>query len=554
MAATLVAFWPALRNGFVNYDDDVYVYGNPQVARGLNAESVPWAFTHSHGGNWHPLTWLSHMADCELFGLKPLGHHLTSILLQAASAVILFLALWEMSGARLPSAFAAALFAVHPLRVESVAWVAERKDVLSGLFFMLTLWAYARAARAPAKSFARRWPVVLFFALGLLSKPTLVTTPFVLLLLDVWPLKRFGIVPVKRLIAEKIPLFALSAAACFVTAFVQQGSIQPMARLPIAMRLGNALVSYVTYLRQMVWPAHLAVLYPFPEDGNPLWKVLAAFFFLVLVSGVFFALRRERPYLLVGWLWYLGMLVPMIGVVQAGAQAHADRYTYLPQIGLCVLAAWALADFRTVPGQARVGAAVLILVALIVCTRRQVAWWRDGETLWAHAIACTARNGVAENNLGDILIGQGKVDEAIVHFRNAVEYQPNFAFAYSNLGNAFAAKGEFDQAAAWDERAIRVEPAYAEAHFNFGNTLLRMGRTDAAIAQYEDAVRIRFDYAEARANLGAALLRSGRLDAAILEDRAAIEFDPGNPAIRRNLEIALAAKAHSTIKSGPVTP
>lgn len=553
-AATLAAFSPALRNGFVNYDDDVYVYQNPQVRPGLTGHGVRWAFTRSHGGNWHPLTWISHMADCSVYRLDPWGHHFTSIALHAVSAILLFLVLEGVSGALFRSAFAAALFAVHPLRVESVAWVAERKDVLSGVFFLLTLAVYVRAVSGPEKGLARQIPVWLFFALGLLSKPTLVTTPFVLLLLDAWPLRRFGRVSASRLVAEKIPLFALSAAACVITALAQRGSIQPMERVPAFLRLGNAAVSYVVYLRQMAWPARLAVLYPFQPEGPPAWKILVALLLLAACSAAFFLVRRRRPYLLVGWLWYLGMLVPVIGLIQVGAQSHADRYTYLPQIGIYVALAWLAGDIAASSrlGQAgRCAAAAVLIAALVLRTRDQATYWRDGESLWTHPIACTSRNGVAENDLGNIFIQEGRLDDAIGSFQKAVEFQPRFAFAWSNLGNAFAAKRHLEDAAVSYRKAIEVDPAYAEAHFNYGNALFQGGRLEAAMAQYRAAIVIRAEYGEAHANLGSALFRAGRTDAAILEYQRALASRPGDEGIRKNLDMALAEKAHSTIKSQP---
>ena len=544
-AATVAAFGPALRNGFVNYDDDVYVYGNPWVSAGLTLHGIRWAFTQGHGGNWHPLTWISHMLDCQVYGLKPWGHHLTNILLHAASVIVLFLALRGMTGALFPSAFVAALFAVHPLRVESVAWVAERKDVLSGLFFMLTLAAYLRYVRHPG-SVARYLAVCFLFAPGLLSKPTLVTVPFVLLLLDVWPLGRFKSESIRRLALEKVPLFALSAAACIVTLLVQRGSTQPVEQLSLSMRLGNVLVSYVTYLRQMFWPVNLAVLYPFPENGPPLSEVIEAFLLLAAISAAFFLWRRKRPYLLVGWLWYLGMLVPVIGLVQVGAQAHADRYTYLPQIGIYLLFTWTVVDLC--PPRYRwtlFGFGAGILYALILCSRFQTAYWRDGQSLWTRALDCTERNGVAENNLGNLFIEKGQVDEAMYRYRKAIEFQPRYYIAFNNLGNALARKRMLREAAASYVKAIEIEPRYAEAHYNFGNDLYQMGAMNAAIAQFQEAIRLRTDYAEALANLGSALLRVGRTDLAISAYKRALALRPADAGIRKNLGIALSAQERS---------
>ena len=351
-----MVFGQTVRHEFINCDDDQYVYENPQVARGFTAQGIVWAFTHFHSANWHPLTWLSHMLDCQLYGLNhPGGHHLTNVLLHAASAILLFLVLRQMTGDLWPSAFVAALFAIHPLHVESVAWVAERKDVLSGLFFMLTLAAYVGYARRPF-SLLRYLLVTVLFALGLMAKPMLVTLPFVLLLLDYWPLGRIGAaVPqspqqarlprqsslaLRRVLLEKLPWLVLTAASCVVTRFAQQTALVSTERLPLPSRIANALVSYVAYLGQFFYPVGLAVLYPYPQSTLPIWKIVGALLLLVGISLAVLACRRKCPYLLVGWLWYLGMLVPVIGLVQVGDQSMADRYTYLTQIGLYIALAW----------------------------------------------------------------------------------------------------------------------------------------------------------------------------------------------------------------------
>ena len=356
LLAVAVVFGPTIRHEFVNYDDDDYVYENPQVARGFTAPGIVWAFTHFHSGNWHPLTWLSHMVDCQLYGLDhPGGHHLTNVLLHAASCLVLFVVLRQMTGDLWPSAFVASLFAIHPLHVESVAWVAERKDVLSGLFFMLTLAAYVSYARRPF-SLLRYLLTTALFALGLMAKPMLVTLPFVLLLLDYWPLGRIGATsqPVsresrlpqqsspalRRVLLEKLPWLAMAAASCAATFLAQGTSVVVVQRLPLLTRIDNALVSYAAYLGQFFYPAGLAALYPHPQSSLPIWKIVAAVLLLLGVSLAALACRRKCPYLLVGWLWYLGMLVPVIGLVQVGSQAMADRYTYLTQIGLYIALAW----------------------------------------------------------------------------------------------------------------------------------------------------------------------------------------------------------------------
>ncbi len=415
-AVIWVVFGQTLYHDFVNYDDDDYVCENPEVVRGLTLKGMIWAFTRVHSGNWHPLTWISHMLDCQFYGLNPGGHHLTNVLLHMATAILLFLVLRRMTGFLWRSAFVAAVFAIHPLRVESVAWVSERKDVLSGLFFMLTLGAYVRyvqrqsrvegrglsAQAVPALDCFDYCLVLLFFALGLMCKPMLVTLPFVLLLLDYWPLNR--VVPVtdcrnhfqipRRLVLEKLPLFALAAAACATTLFAQKNALWSFEQISFPLRVSNALLSYATYLGQMFWPSGLAVYYPFPTRGGGVAGVVLSLVVLAGISAVVFVLRR-RSYLLTGWLWYLIMLVPVIGIVQVAAQTRADRYTYLPQIGLYLLLTWAVADFCTGWRYRRValgGGSTVILLALIFCARAQTSYWRNSESLWTHTLACTSDN------------------------------------------------------------------------------------------------------------------------------------------------------------------
>src|SRR5438445_11192750 len=343
VAITWLVFGQTVRHDFVNYDDNEYVYANPNITPGLTIHGVVHAFSGKHSANWHPLTTLSHMLDCQLLGLRGGGHHLTNVVLHTIAVVLLFLVLKQMTGAIWQSAFVAALFAIHPLRVESVAWISERKDVLSAVFFMLTLGAYARYARFP--SFGRYLTMSILFALGLMSKPMLVTVPLVLLLLDYWPLQRFGgRSSIKRLALEKIPLLTLSAAAGVATLLLQRSSLAVVEQLPLVSRIGNGLVSCVIYVKQMIWPVGLAVFYPHPGDQLPVWEIGLAIVPLIIVSAVAIALRRKSPYLITGWFWYLVMLLPVIGLIQVGSQAHADRYTYLPQIGLYLLLAWAITD------------------------------------------------------------------------------------------------------------------------------------------------------------------------------------------------------------------
>jgi protein O-mannosyl-transferase len=461
-----IVFGQTIGHGFVNFDDDEYVYENPMVSKGLSFETVGWAFTHIHAGNWHPLTTICHMLDCQLYGLWAGGHHLTSVLLHSACAVLLFLLLLDMTGAMWRGAFVAAVFAIHPLRVESVAWVAELKDVLSGLFFMLTLWAYLRYARNP-KSGRGYAMVVLWFALGLMSKPMLVTTPFVLLLLDYWPLGRLqNASQFPSLLREKLPLLALSALSCAATVFAQRKAIEPMTRSPLSLRVGNALVAYVVYLGKLIYPSQLAVFYPLPKGGSEPWQVMDACLLLAGLTAGAYLLRRREPFLLVGWLWYLGMLVRVIGILQVGSQAYADRYTYLPQIGLCIAGTWMAADWA---GRRRCrcaplgGVAVVILCVLLVAASYQTSLWRDSETLWTQTLERTRDNYVAHNNLGLTLAEQGRTDEAIAHFREALRIDPGYAKARYNLGMALAEQGHTEEAMTQYRQVLEALPDSVEA-------------------------------------------------------------------------------------------
>ena len=426
--AVAAVFAQTVRHEFINFDDNVYVYDNPPIADGVTAGAIAWSFTSFHASNWHPLTWLSHALDCQLYGPhRPGWHHLTNVVLHAAVAIALFLVLWQMTGNLWPSAFVAAVFAVHPLRVESVAWVAERKDLLSGLFFMLTLGAYLRYVRHPF-SWGRYLSVIAVFALGLMAKPMLVTLPFVLLLLDYWPLGRFSLrggadilvcqgdggdsgrqeyLPhrpaLRRLIVEKIPLLALAAASCVVTSLAQHSAIIPIDFAPVSSRIANALFSYVAYVGQFFYPSGLALFYPYPSAGIPLWKVVGAVAVLVGISAAAVLARRRLPYLFVGWFWYVGMLVPVIGLMQVGLQAMADRYTYLPQIGLCIAVTWGAANVAVRWPYRRwvYGVASLSLVAgLMAGAWRQTSYWNNSKTLWTRTLACTTGNVFAHNNLG----------------------------------------------------------------------------------------------------------------------------------------------------------
>ncbi|HEY5999605.1 MAG TPA: tetratricopeptide repeat protein [bacterium] len=524
LAVALLAALPyliaGLPDGFLQFDDNEYVVDNPRVRTGLTLAGVRWALTSFHSANWHPLTWLSHMLDVQLFGLDPRGHHATSVLLHALAAALLFLAAHRLTGMRWRSALVAALFAVHPLRVESVAWVAERKDVLAGVFFMLVLLAYERAARRgdPGRS---PW-VPLFLALGLMAKPMLVTVPCVLLLLDWWPLGRA--LPAAaargprfraRLIAEKLPLFALAAfsAAITLVAQTEARAIVVMPAATAAARVLNASSSVITYVVQTVWPADLALFYPLATTPAPWTAGAIACVGLLVVTAALVRSRPTLPFLATGWLWFLGMLAPVLGLVQVGYQAHADRYTYLPQIGLTVAAVWGAA---TLAGRWRVrrlapaaGAATIAALATIATT--QAGLWRDGETIFRHTLAVTRDNWLVRGNLGFLLFSQGRYAEAEPELREAVRINPAFSSAQNNLGNVLALTGRAAEAIPAFRAAIAADPRNAQASANLGNALAEVGRLDEAAEAYRAAIRLDPAGAVARVNLGAILANAGRL-------------------------------------------
>ena len=566
VTVTWAVFGQTLAHDFVNFDDHVYVYENPLVIRGLSAEGIIGAFTHTHAQNWHPLTTLSHMLDCQLYGLNAGGHHLTNVILHTISVLLLFLVLKQMTGAFWQSTFVAGVFAIHPLHVESVAWIAERKDVLSAVFFMLTLAAYARYARAP--SAPRYLLVALLFAFGLMSKPMLVTLPFVLLLLDYWPLGRLGGQKsevgsrLRRLITEKIMLFALSALSCIATLFAQGPSA--IDQLPFLWRLNNTFVSYFIYIWQMLWPARLAVFYPHPNDRLPLVEVSAAIAFLVGVSLLVIYLRRTKPYLVTGWFWYLGMLVPVIGLVQVGEQAHADRYTYLPQIGLYIMIAWTVGNLLLestprVRGALIGVAAALAIVSLGVRAFGQASYWKSSETLWNHTLTVTGDNDVAHNNLGFLFLRRGELDKAISEFQAALNirstniethYSLGAALIQNNLGNALARKHVWDEAIDHLQEAVRLRPDYADAYFNLGSVLFQQGRIDQAIAQWQKALAIRPTDAEAHKSLASALRKEGKLKEAIAEYEQALNVVPEDNVALNNLAWILATSSDASMRDG----
>ena len=539
-AITFIVFGQTLRHQFVNYDDNDYVYQNPLVIRGLTPQGIAWVFTHADCQLYHPLTMLSLMADSQLYGPHAGGYHLTNVLLHTASVILLFLVLRQMTGAFWRSAFVAAVFAIHPLRVESVAWVAERKDVLSGFFFMLTLGAYARYVRK-TDSLVRYLTVAGAFVLALLSKPTVVMLPFVLLLLDYWPLHRLE-QPRKLpgLIMEKIPLLALAGGACVMTMLAAGKEVVANANVPMSLRIVTALVSYATYLRQMVWPAGLAVFYPQP-NGYSGMTIALSFVLLLLITECVLTWRRKQRWLLTGWFWYLGMLAPMIGIVQVGAFAHADRYTYLPQIGIYLTVTWLAGEWRV--NRAAIGSLMAgVLAVLMFCAWKQTSYWQNNETLWSHTIACTTGNYVAHINFGKALMHKGKVDEAIAQYQETLTIKPRYADAHYNLGNALDRKGKPDEAIAQFQQALQSNPGMFEAYNNLGNVLCEKGKLDEAIAQYQQALQINPAYAEAHNSLGRALCQTGKIDDGMAQFQQALQIRPAYAEAHSNLGNALLQK------------
>ena len=484
LAMTWAVFGRTIAFDFVDYDDPWYITQEPKVTNGLTYEGFVWAFTGSHSGNWHPLTSLTHMLDAQLYGLNPAGHHRTNVLLHSAAVVFLFLVLRQMTGSTWRSAFVAAVFTIHPLRVESVAWVSERKDVLSGVFFALTLGAYARYVRK--RTIGSYVLLAVTFALGLLSKATMVTVPFLLLLLDDWPLRRgYGLV---RLVPEKIPLLLMSAGTCVVTLMVQAPTMSSADQLPMVARIYNACVSAITYVGQMFWPTNLAAFYPHPRDQLPLWLIVFSIAALVLITLAVMVLHRVPPYVPVGWLWYLAMLVPMVGLVQVGLQAHADRYTYLPQIGLYVLLTWAVADLVRLwrwrlPLMSV--ASVVVLAALGWQAFQQTSHWRNSEALWRRAVAVTRANAVTHTNLGNVL----PADEAVVQYEQALAIEPESPIPMNNLAWVLATHPEPSKR----DGARAVKLAYRAAEITGAGDPVFLRTLAAAYAEtgnFPEAVRI----------------------------------------------------------------
>ena len=532
-------YWPVRHFDFVTWDDPTYVTQNLNVLGGFTASGVNWAFTTAAAPYWHPLTWMSHMLDVTWFGVRAGGHHVTNVALHIANTLALFALLFRTTGAVGRSACVAALFAAHPLHVESVAWVAERKDLLSTFFFLLTLLAYVEYARRTSS--ARYAFVVGFFALGLMSKPMLVTLPFVLLLLDEWPLAAERVArPLRARLAAIAPLLLLAGGVAVATFLVQQ-QVGAVSAVPLGLRIANAMHSYVAYLGLTLWPARLSAFYPYPQSiGVGIWG--PSLFIVLALSAIAWRWRSRAPYVLVGWLWYLITLVPVIGLVQAGDQALADRFTYVPLIGIFLIAVWGIADALASVRAVRFAGPALACAAVAVSAvtaRAQVETWRNSETLWNHALAVTVNNDRAYNGLGAFLNNQHRESEAIPHFENALRINPNLADAHYNLGIALTATGRPDDAFVHYLDAVRLQPAFSEAHNNLGIAWLDRHRVDDAIREFTESLRLTPTQTQAHINLGIALLRKDDADGAVTHLMKALELDPSSVQARYRLGAAL---------------
>jgi protein O-mannosyl-transferase len=546
IAITWAVFGQTFHHQFINYDDPLYVYDNPHVRAGLSWHGIAWAFTHVHSQNWHPLTTISHMLDCQVFGLNPGAQHLVNVFWHSIAAVLLFLLLAEVTDSIWASAFVAAVFAVHPLRVESVAWIAERKDVLSGTFFMLTLLGYVHWTRRPTP--ARYLMMSILFACGLMSKPMLVTTPLILMLLDYWPLNRFGKLSFAKLLIEKIPLFALSAGSVIATLWAQNFALGSTDFLPLKWRITNAIFSYFEYVRQMFWPIDLIPFYVHPENRLEIWWFAIAVVLLIAVTVIAFGRRRQNPYLIVGWLWYVVMLVPVIGIVQVGLQGHADRYTYLPQIGLYIALVWLIHDMtkslrvrKTILG----GVGLIIVGTLSVLSAEQTTYWSDTETLWRHTLAVTPDSDVADTGLGGILFARGQIDEAVDDYEHALRLRDGNVAAHFGLARALATERKTDPAIFHLRKALSIQPDYIAASNDLGVLLTSKGEINEAIAAWRQTLSFDPDNADAANNI--AWVRSTAADSDLRDGKEALELAQGairsageTPTVLRTLAAAQA--------------
>jgi tetratricopeptide (TPR) repeat protein len=542
--AVLALYWPLTRYGFVNFDDDEYVTANPHVLGGPTANAIKWAFTTGHASNWHPVTWLSHMLDCQLFGAGNAGAmHLVNVLFHTANSVLIFLLLRRATGSEYRSLCAAALFAFHPLHVESVAWIAERKDVLSTLFWILATWYYVSYAITSRR--LNYWCALLFFAIGLMAKPMLVTLPAMFLLLDYWPLKRFSTQKLNSLVIEKLPFFFLALASSVVTFLVQkQVAIVKLDQLSLLLRIANATTTYIAYLGKTFWPAKLVFFYPHPITHSSYEVILSALALVVITAGVWL-LRHRSPYLLFGWFWYLGTLVPVIGLVQVGSQEMADRYTYVPLIGIFVGLVWGLSDCFDRLAAGRMYAAPVAAFALVSCaivTANQIRYWKDSVTLFEHALAFTRKNLVANINIGAAYMLQGRNTEALQHYLAALQIKPDNAKAQYNLGVALASLGRTDEAVKHYRIALLIDPSYTKSLKALGDSLLARGNISEALMHYKSVLQIDPNNSAVHLVLGNTLLGAGDTPGGIEHLREVTNVQPSNFEAHLNLASALASE------------
>lgn len=516
---------------FLNFDDNSYVYENPEITGGLTLHGLKWMFTHAHSTNWHPLTTLSHMLDCQIYGVQPRGHHFTNVLLHTLAVVLCFLALDALTGNVWRSGFIAAVFAIHPLRAESVAWISERKDVLSGVFFMLTLLAYVNYVRR-GPSLGRYVALISAFLLGLMSKSMLVTLPLVLLCLDYWPLRRFqGTRSMTALVIEKIPLLVLSAVFCAITLLAQHETLQSNMHLQLSARAANAINNYSLYFGQLLWPASLSGFYPYQDKSLTSATTVFSFLFLSILTAIVIAKAKSQPYLFLGWLWYLIMLLPVSGIIQVGRQAHADRYTYLSQIGLILMFTWAVAEMvKKLPFSSRALPTVgcIVIIALASLARAETSHWHDSQSLWTRALAVTTNNDTAHAHLGAVLLQGGAYDRAIAHLQAAVDINPDNDDAYNSLGIAFGQSGQLSEASEFLQKSLAINPSRSAAHNNLGNIWFQKGEFDRALAEFKEAIHTDPNSATAYLNLGAVYFRQGKFELAIASYRKQIECTPNS--------------------------
>ena len=553
--ATIAVYWQVRHYEFIDFDDDEYITDTNPVKAGLTHEGFVWAFTKSHSNNWHPLTWLSHMLDCQLFGLDSGAHHLTNVIFHVANAILLFLVITRMTGNLWPSAFVAAAFALHPIHVESVAWASERKDVLSTFFWLLTTWAYLRYVQHPA--ITRYVLIIIFFVLGLLAKQMLVTLPFVLLLLDYWPLGRFILeeksvcdskqtviaVSIKRCVLEKLPLFILSVIASLIVFLTQHstGIMKSIIQYSLICRIENALVAYVEYIGKMLWPFHLAIFYPHPGNKLPIWQTAGALLLLLSITvGVIWKLR-QRPYLAVGWFWYLGTLFPVIGLIQVGNQALADRYTYIPFTGLFIIIAWGIPDLlgRLFYRKFIISlSATVLLFSLSLLTYAQVRYWRSSLTLHKRAIQAVPNNWLAHYAVANIFHQAGDLNTAIKHYSEALRIEPEYIPGHINMGVALVEQDKLDRAIIHFAEVLRHKPDQFEVRFNLGTILAKQGKFPQAIPHLIEALKIKPDSYEVHHALGAIFFQQGRLKEGIEQYTEVLRIQPYSSKVRDELAVA----------------